>query len=161
MNKNIIVTVVVLAIILIGGWIILRGGSDVTTDPDESSAVQSETPAPGEENVSEMIVAENASENVVTYTQSGFSPSELTIKKGETVVFTNEGGGAMWVASAQHPTHKSYPGSDVNLCGSSQEAGIFDQCGTGDQFEFTFDQVGTWGYHNHRQASHFGKIIVE
>ncbi|MEK7603754.1 MAG: hypothetical protein AAB461_01375, partial [Patescibacteria group bacterium] len=47
----------------------------------------------------------------VTYSDSGYMPLAVTIKKGETVFFENKSSGMVWTASAVHPTHKAYPGS--------------------------------------------------
>ena len=99
---------------------------------------------------------------VITYSDDGFSPKEITITKGQRVRFVNESAGEMWVASAMHPTHTVYPGTDIKKCGLG--AGVvpmFDQCAVGVSFEFTFNEVGEWGYHNHMQAAHFGKVIVK
>ena len=61
---------------------------------------------------------------VVTYTASGFSPTTVTISKGESVTWKNESNRRMWVASAVHPTHTIYPEqTDVDCLGSS-----FDAC---------------------------------
>jgi len=70
----------------------------------------------------------------------------------------------MWTASAFHPTHKAYPGSDIAKCGIQSQIGIFDACrgyGSGESWEFKFDEQGTWKYHNHMQANHSGTIVVE
>jgi plastocyanin len=98
--------------------------------------------------------------NVITYTSSGFSPNEITIKKGESVTFVNESGSGMWVGSAMHPTHKNYPiKSEGDCLGSS-----FDQCestNNGTEWTFTFEAEGEHGYHNHVKSNHWGKVIVE
>lgn len=68
----------------------------------------------------------------------------------------------MWTASAVHPTHTIYPGSGISKCGTVE--GIFDSCeevGVNEEWSFTFDELGTWIYHNHLQSSHFGRIIVK
>lgn len=99
-----------------------------------------------------------AGENIITLTDAGFSPSTLTIKKGETVVFKNNSSGAMWVASAMHPTHDVYP--IKGGCVSS----IFDQCEAkvaGGSWSFKFDIAGTWKYHNHRNSDQFGMVVVK
>src|ERR1051326_866180 len=49
----------------------------------------------------------------VDYTSSGFSPSTLTVKAGDTVVFKNKSSSAFWPASDPHPTHTDYPGFDA------------------------------------------------
>lgn len=100
----------------------------------------------------------------VTYTDSGYSPSGVTISAGDTINFVNNSSGGMWTASAIHPTHTVYPGSGIAKCSTAQEGEIFDACeGTngGDSWSFTFNEQGSWNYHNHLQVNHTGAIIVE
>ncbi len=100
----------------------------------------------------------------VIYTDSGFSPKEITVAKGATVVFKNESSSDFWPASAMHPTHTVYPGSDIKKCGTSEEVNIFDACkgiAPGGSYSFIFNQVGKWDYHDHLRASNFGSIVVE
>ena len=96
----------------------------------------------------------------VVYTASGFSPAEITVKKGTRVTWINQGGEGMWVASAQHPTHTTYSGTTLAAhCDDATDIS-FDQCQNGGTYSFTLDKVGTWGYHNHSNASHFGRVVV-
>lgn len=96
----------------------------------------------------------------ILYTANGFSPQEITVRRGATVTWRNQGGGNMWVGSAQHPTHVVYSGTTLaEHCDDAVDVS-FDQCGNGNSYSFTFDKVGTWGYHNHSNASHFGRVIV-
>ncbi len=96
----------------------------------------------------------------VTYSADGFSPQAVTIKKGGTVTWVNEGDGNMWVGAASHPSHTSYSGTTLaEHCGGTAPES-FDQCENGDQYSFTFDKVGKWNYHNHSRASHFGSVTV-
>lgn len=100
----------------------------------------------------------------VIYTDSGFSPKELNVTKGTTVIFKNESSSNFWPASAMHPTHIVYPGSDIKKCGTSEENNIFDACKgilPGGSYSFIFDEIGKWGYHDHLRASNFGSIVVE
>jgi plastocyanin len=102
--------------------------------------------------------------HIVEITQSGFSPSVMTVKNGETVTFTNMVSRPSWPASNVHPTHTLYPGSDIQKCATPEEAGIFDACrglNIGDSFFFTFMEVGTWVYHDHLSPFITGQIIVE
>lgn len=98
----------------------------------------------------------------VTYTGTAYTPSTVTIKKGGTVTFTSATPN-MWVASAQHPTHSAYSGtSRAEHCAASYSgAAPFDQCTQGSSFSFKFDKTGTFPYHDHVNASVFGKVIVE
>lgn len=103
-------------------------------------------------------------EYTIEYTSDGFVPNKLTIKKGDTVKWVNKSTVDMWPASAKHPTHEAYPGSSITKCGTSQEAGIFDACKgipVGNSFSFTFNEVGSWFFHDHLDAKKFGQVIVE
>ncbi len=94
--------------------------------------------------------APTGGQNVVTYTDSGFSPAVLTIKNGGTVTFKNSASDDMWVASNPHPVHTDYPGFDAKK-----------NIAPGETYQFTFTKSGSWGYHNHLNPSEGGKIIVQ
>ena len=80
------------------------------------------------------------------------------------VVFKNDSTSKnVWPASAIHPTHKVYPGSGIEKCGTEDADTIFDACKAihpGESYSFTFDEVGEWKYHNHLQPSNSGTITV-
>jgi len=104
------------------------------------------------------------SEAVVVFAGSGFSPSEVTIKKGGSVTFRNDGSAKVWPASAFHPTHTAYPGSGIGKCGTSEAQNIFDACrglAQGETFAFTFNEIGSWNYHDHLNPSKTGRVNVE
>jgi len=104
------------------------------------------------------------SEFFVQITAEGFAPKSLTIAAGDTVTWVNQGSGPNWPASAMHPTHTLYPGSDINKSGTSEQAQIFDACHglpTGQSYSFTFNEAGSWNYHDHLNTAHFGTIIVQ
>src|SRR3972149_1953321 len=82
--------------------------------------------------------------NVIEITSSGFSPKELSISVGETVTWMNRDTEEHWPASAMHPTHTVYPGSDIKKCGTSEEGKIFDACkglAPGESYRFTFNEI--------------------
>ncbi|OGM26233.1 hypothetical protein A2962_04325 [Candidatus Woesebacteria bacterium RIFCSPLOWO2_01_FULL_39_61] len=91
----------------------------------------------------------NQEEVNVTLTKSGFSPQTITISQGAKVIWTNESGTTTTVNSADHPTHLKYP--PLNL-------GSFTN---GESLSLVFDTPGTYGYHNHLNASQFGTVTVE
>ena len=93
----------------------------------------------GKKEVNNSVTTPQA-QNVITYTDSGYSPSSITIKKGQAVVWKNESSKKMWTASALHPTHSVYPTTGGCL-GST-----FDACmgiPSGGNWSFKFDNVGT------------------
>lgn len=85
----------------------------------------------------------------VRMTAQGFEPKEVTIQKGETVVFVNEVAQDRWPASNIHPTHEIYPEFDPKTT-----------VGPGKSWEFTFDKAGTWKYHDHLLSTMSGTITV-
>ncbi len=94
---------------------------------------------------------------LVSYTDRGFEPSDAAIKKGETVRFTNNASRPVWVAASDE-SGTVYPGVQ-NGCGSS----AFDSCGVierGRYWEFTFDETGTWSFHNNVDKEHGGTVTV-
>lgn len=86
----------------------------------------------------------------IEMTQSGFSPKELTIKKGDTVEFVNKDSARHWPASGVHPTHKLCPGFDA-----------MKGVDAGKTYSFTFNEAKTCPFHDHLSPNLFGKIIVE
>lgn len=114
--------------------------------------------SPGEVEPEDDLAVE---EFTIERTDSGYGPNPLTVKVGSTVTWVNNSSGVHRPASAQHPTHTAYPGSGITKCGGS--AAILDACkdlASGETFSFTFNEVGEWFYHDHRNPSTFGKVIV-
>lgn len=93
----------------------------------------------------------------IEMSESGFSPSTVTIAQGGTITFRNVGSEAHWPASAVHPVHNQYP-EGGGCIGSA-----FDACegiAPGGEWFFKFDRVGVWGYHDHLNPPSRGVIEV-
>ena len=106
----------------------------------------------------------NPNEVIIHISEAGFEPKSVTIQVGQTVVFENTGKEAHWPASNIHPTHRAYPGSDIEKCGSDDEKLIFDACRglqSGETYAFIFAMPGTWKYHDHLNPTKFGTVVVE
>ena len=106
----------------------------------------------------EIVKANPSSDNTIRITAAGFEPKTLTVKAGTTVTFVNEDSSKHWPASAMHPTHAVY--QESGGCIGSK----FDACKgleAGESFSFTFNEKGSWNYHDHLRPSNTGKIIVE
>ena len=158
--KKILSAVVVLAVVVVG-WLFLKNKSEVAVPTPTPSASPTSTPSGTPETV---IPSPIVSSNVITYTDSGYTPNTITIKKGETVTWKNNSKFLMWTASAVHPTHRAYSGTDIAACGTQTLLPMFDACSgiqSGQSWSFKFDNVGMWGYHNHSNSSHWGKVVVE
>lgn len=153
MNKYALIVIFTLGVIGIALFSYWRDSEHLVTDQN-STSVDNSTPNAGRGDV----VQAPQSANVITYTDAGFTPSPLRVKKGTTVTFVNNSTGKMWPASAKHPTHTEYP-TTGGCIGST-----FDACGgmmPGESWTFTFDIPGSWNYHNHLSPQDFGTIIVE
>jgi len=155
LNNKIFIGLVVLAAGVLAGWYFLKGGAPATTPEDkmteESTPSGSNLGAPeGASEAGDAMEKGGVAERViVTLSDKGFAPDPITVKVGTTVAFVNESGGAMWVASAPHPTHSLLPGFD-------QLASV----ARGGTYEYAFTKVGTWKYHNHVNASVTGSVVV-
>ncbi len=142
--------IVVLVILLVGYFAFFSN----TSNSGENSNV--ETPSQKE-------VSSTQNEHVVEITTQGFVPKILEIKKGDKVTFVNALVTKARPASDFHPTHTNYPGSSITKCGTSKESETFDSCrdlGKEETYSFTFNEIGSWTYHNHLQPSKDGRIIV-
>lgn len=162
MNSKLLVGLVVVAIGIGVGWYVLGGYRARQEEAmKQNETVQPVSPAPGtsglettsggtgEAGAAGMEKGGVAERTVVTYTDSGFSPNPVTVKVGALVTFVNESSGAMWVASAVHPTHQLLPGFDQ-----------LKSVAKGGTYEYAFTKVGTWKYHNHVSPSDTGSVIV-
>ena len=145
--KKIYLTLIVIVVVVAAGYLLLK-----------------KAPTPVEINVADAAWSTATTStatvvaHIITYTDAGFVPNSVTIKKGETVTYKNDSKLAMWPASAKHPTHGNYPTTGGCL-GST-----FDACKgvqPGESWSFQFDFVGTWPFHDHLTPKFFGKVIVE
>lgn len=155
---------IIVAIIVIGGGLYLfasRSPQPVanTETPAASQTRPAEQTVPSTDaNTIEASVT-GAPAAVITFTDSGFSPSNVTVKKGEIVRWMNNSGSQVWPASAVHPSHGVYPQKSPSDCLESS----FDACNglaQGEYWDFKFDYVGEWKFHNHLNASQRGSVNV-
>jgi plastocyanin len=167
MNRTILGVVV--AIIIVGGAVFFMNQNKATAPTNEdqtqnqnNDAVDpnpnpTESPTPSQTQTPNSTITPNPASPTPTsttpqhidYTDSGFVPASVTIKKGTIVTFDNESTKSMWPASAPHPTHTDYPEFDPKKA-----------IAPGETWPFTFTKVGTWKYHDHLNPSRFGTIIV-
>lgn len=85
----------------------------------------------------------------IILTEEGFSPKEIKIKLGDTVVFSSALGKEFWPASDMHPTHGIYPDFDPKRPLKSAES-----------WSFKFEKGGSWRFHDHLNSTYVGKIEV-
>ncbi len=173
MRKGILISAVIIALVIVVAIIFgLQGAKKTSESEGESikvvaSAEQNEVAQEEEEEQPSEPETSGNSESPQTHTitisSSGFSPARLEINAGDSVVFTNENSAKHWPASVVHPTHRVYPGSDISKCGTAEAENIFDACRgleSGESYTFTFNEEGSWRYHDHLRASLTGTINV-
>ncbi|HAG27674.1 TPA: hypothetical protein DCG61_02750 [Patescibacteria group bacterium] len=177
MSKQAMYGIIALVVLLIVGGIIYAQSNNSTTDEANTteSQLQQDTesdtnngsdllPVDGEPSTpatpgAQMegrfsgegdIMAPDVTVHEINFSGSAFSPSNLTIKNGDIVVFKNNSNKDFWPASAPHPQHTDYPEFD-------SKQGL----APGETFQFKFTKTGSWGFHDHITLSAFGRIIVE
>ncbi len=158
MNTKIVLALV--AIVLVGAlaWFALSPNpAAAPTDGALEENTASSTETVNEEDTSAVTT--------ITLTDSGFSPSSVTISVGQTVRFVNNSSRGMWVGADEHPTHTEYDGTSTreHCADGANTTGSFDQCTSapaGASWDYTFLKSGTFGYHNHVGASNTGTVIV-
>lgn len=167
---------IVMLVVALGVYALTRGGNEA--EQNNSEAMETESENAVEEPVGNIEATEPAAVEIdteatdlkttgeiviVSFTDQGFNPKAVSIKKGDSVLFVNEAESDTWPASAMHPTHTVYPNSDIKKCGTSEAAGMFDACRglkTGETWAFQFNEIGKWNYHDHLNAKQFGSIEV-
>lgn len=171
------IAIVIALIVLIGGYFLFARTAAQAPAPTTETATTDTTQATGAQAIAAgAITAGTASEDTgiaapgnapakhtVSYNGTSFSPASLTIKNGDSVTFTNNSNGQMWVASDPHPTHQGYSGTTKDQHCPDVAGTAFDECTAvplGGTYSFTFKKVGSWGYHNHTNHSAVGTIVV-
>lgn len=159
MDKKLVTPLVVLGLIVViaGGFLFkdkikakVTGKIDNKINEEQMENQSDESKGATMEEEKASVSGNSMVENVVELSDQGFSPASVTVKKGTTVKFVNKTTGGMSVASDPHPTHIIYPELD-------QWKSSFKGKG---EYDFTFDKVGTWGYHNHLDPSIKGTVVV-
>ena len=87
--------------------------------------------------------------HTIRYTDSGYAPSSVDVRVGDTVTFINESSDTAWTASNPHPSHTNYTAFDEKEAGAPETS-----------YAFTFTQLGSWRYHNHLNPGHTGTVVV-
>jgi plastocyanin len=130
--KNPLVILIVVIIVALGLWYVLSPREEGNVIPTPTAAAE---------------IPEGAT--VITLTEDGYVPRELTIAKGTVVAFVTENGKLFWPASNLHPSHSIYPEFDPKLPVQPDEV-----------WSFMFEQSGEWKYHDHLAPYYTGVITV-
>ncbi len=86
-------------------------------------------------------------EQSITYSDSGFSPSMVSVPAGTKITFVNESSSQITLTADKNQSAAGFATSN--------------QLFSGDTYSFTFTQTGTFGYHNAAKPSDTGTVIVK
>lgn len=132
MNKKILVVIIIVILVSVGGIYLLQ-------QKKNGQNYQPNTNNPQTQSINS-LPNDNLSNLDIIIKNFLFSPAELTIKAGDTVVWTNQDSMAHVIA------------------GSGFQS---DTLNKGQSFSFTFNNVGTFDYICSIHPSMKGKIIVQ
>lgn len=90
--------------------------------------------------------AEETPTVIVTITDSGYEPATVKVKKGQDITWKNQTSKAKQIVSDE---------------GKPAGFAATEALGQGDTYSFTFDQTGTFHYHDPENVGSKGTVIVE
>lgn len=155
MSKNIWIGLIVIIALILAGWYFIQSQQPQPTapatqvQPETTPATTSASPSETEEMKQKMKQKMKQNKTVVNITSTGFSPANITINVGDSVIWRNGDSANHNVNSAPHPSHTTY--SPLNL-------GVIKP---GESKSLTFPTVGTYKYHDHPNPSLTGSVTVE
>lgn len=138
MSKKVIIGLVIVVIVFgLGAWWLASSMPSSSEVPKPSSGNEKST------------LPDTVAAATINYTDSGFSPESLTVKKDDTIKIVNQSSVSLEFSSDDHPTHKADP--ELNMA--------MIQPGKDGMLKVT--KTGTWGYHNHLKPGDEGHLTVE
>ena len=150
MNKKYLLLICAVAVVVIGIGVVFLMGKDASAPASESS----DQPTTQSQAQSDSTIATDSSNDsgelaaTITFTDEGFTPSQLTVKKGATVTVKNESKSKVQFSSDDHPTHRLETEMNLRVL-SPGESGMF-----------IVTKVGAWGFHDHIDDSKTGTLTV-
>lgn len=144
-SKKITAVVVVLLILAVGLGIFLANDGqtvdEVSPQPTIETQEEESTPASQGEDSKQTVT--------VRFTDSGFSPSSITVAAGDSITFLNESNRTVDPSSDPHPTHTINPELNVG------------DLAPGASKTITVTKTGQWGMHDHLDPSEQLTVIVQ
>jgi plastocyanin len=112
--------------------------------PQTSTIVKSSNAVVSDKSISEGVT-------IITYKDTGFIPSVVEVRAGNSITFINSSTKPLWVTSSSGGNEDAavYPGFDQGKSISN-----------GGTYTFTFTKTGVWGYKNLNQNKHLGVVLV-
>lgn len=148
MNKAAKIVIALVCVAVLAGAVVMLSKKDSNSKDNQTNTTSSSSAG------SDTTSGDSGSEDsdvamVITYDGTSFSESANSIKAGQSVKVVNNSSVSLDFDSDPHPVHTD--NTELN-------AGDIEP---GESKTFIIDKKGTWGYHNHLNASQNGEIIVE
>lgn len=143
MNK--VAWIVVLVLVLGGGyWWMNKSAAPETPASTTETAGEAGT-AP----VTPGTPAASAQTVTIVWKNDAFTPANVEIKMGDSVMFKNEGAKDFNLESNPHPTHTGFTGLNVGVIAPGKSSTV------------VFPTAGSFSYHNHMNPTVGGMITVK
>lgn len=140
MSKTVKLVVIAIAVVVIaGGAILIQNNTKEKTSSTNSGSSSQDSSSNSDATTAALTI---------TYDGTAFSLSAETIKVGETVKVTNNSSSELDFDSDPHPVHTD--NTELNV----------GDIAPGESKTFTVHKTGTWGFHNHLDASQHGSFTV-
>ena len=157
MNKKYIIGILVIVLGVVAGFYISNKTATAPTSPDVGQQATTTAPvaipAPvksGTHSTAPSVpLMTKSGAYIVSYTNAGFVPAMITIKRGKSVHFVNHSSKAMSIMSVDQASQLY---RQLN-----QEQSV----GRGGFYDFSFVNAGIWTYTNRNNRADRGTIIVE
>lgn len=125
-------------------------GKPTPKQPTQQQPAQKQpTPTQDQSTEKQPVVKSTPANHDVTLENFAFAPSELKIKVGDTVTFTQKDTAPHKIDTDPHPQHTQLPGFDSDVLTQGQT------------YTYTFTKAGTFTYHCHLHPSMKGTVVVE
>lgn len=134
-SRTVLIVIVLIVIVTVAAVTVMifanQSQAPTTTQNEQTGTIDSRTDAA-----------------TITFTNDGFSPTTLKVKKGTKVTIVNSSPSPVQFSSDDHPTHQEDP--EINM----------SELAPGESGSFTVTTVGTHGFHDHNDESKTGTLIV-
>lgn len=150
-SRALLIVTLIVAALLIAGIITVLVMTRDTTAPGKTQRSNIETTTAGDTpgDAGNPGVASSPNESAtITYTDNGFAPDTLTVRRGTTVTILNKSSRNVQLSSNEHPIHRENP--EMNTPAIAPGAST----------SFVAKTSGTHGYHDHLDSSVTGTLNV-
>ena len=151
MSTKLFIGLIAVVIVIGGGYYLYQSATAENPPRSATPPPASGTPPPasGTPTPPAPAPAAGGQTHTIVMDANGFSPANLTIKKGDTVEFRNGDARSRWPASGMHPTHLLCPGFDA-----------LRAMANGETYSHAFPEARECPMHDHLIPSLRGKITV-